>query len=64
VRIVADCTGTCPLCGAVVTIDGNPEHPVAWAVLPVTLSVPHVPGCPAVFADSEAAWFDPEAWTP
>lgn len=63
-RIHADATGTCALCGAVVTLTADPEHTArAWAtMLPVRLHVPHAAGCAALFEDDEAGWFDPAAW--
>lgn len=62
-RVVATATGTCPLCAAVACLgDADPQRtPGAWAVLPVTLSVPHTTGCPAVFGDQDKRFFDPRA---
>lgn len=61
-RVVANCTGVCPACGAVAGFNVDPEtHRAGWLLLPVTVAVLHEPGCGAVFGGHEAAWFVPYA---
>lgn len=47
-RIVANLTGTCPLCTATAWIDtdADPEHtPAGWSAIEVSVGIVHLPGC-------------------
>lgn len=55
-RVVATAMGRCGMCGAVASVHGG-EHLAAWRVLPVTVGLTHVAGCPAEFTDDERQWF-------
>ena len=59
-RIVADGSGTCPLCSGVAGIVGpDPERARAgFHALPVRVGVRHSTGCPAAdFGERERRWF-------
>jgi len=64
-RVLADATGTCPLCGAVAGLVGpeppNPERPLlgrgVYYALPVSVGFRHEGECPAVFGEEDRRWF-------
>jgi hypothetical protein len=57
-RILAVALGTCWLCGQTATLSADPEHsPVGWSVLPISIGISHLPGCPAEFTDDDKQWF-------
>lgn len=63
-RVLADATGTCPLCGRAAGLSQqipDPENPgrgrAAWARLPLYIDVRHDVGCPAIFTDEDQQWF-------
>lgn len=60
-RIVATCTGTCALCGAVAGLPphADPRRPAAWAALPLEVALAHSPSCPCVFTGADKRFFDP-----
>lgn len=62
-RVVANGTGTCPLCGEAAGISGpDPERQQAgYRALPVTVGITHSPQCPALFTEEDRTWFDPRA---
>lgn len=64
-RIVASCTGRCPLCGAVAGLPAqapDPERtPAGWAALPLAVGITHDESCAALFGPRERRWFDPRA---
>lgn len=60
-RVVAGLSGHCAACDQTADITYHPGTAAFW-VLPVAIHIPHPPTCPALFADSEADLFDPEAF--
>lgn len=64
-RVVADATGTCPLCGQAAGLVGpdlpDPERPQrgrnAFYALPLSVGIRHDLGCPAIFTDADRRWF-------
>jgi hypothetical protein len=62
-RVLANCSGRCPSCGAVANLpSADPERtPAAWQVAPVTVGIVHAPECPAVFTEADRGHFDPRA---
>jgi len=62
-RVAAQGSGRCPLCAQVADISGpDPEHGrrAGYRLLPVTVGVRHVTGCPASdFTDADRRWFEP-----
>lgn len=56
-RVLASSIGTCPLCHGVAGVSGNPEHPAAWHLLPVTVEVKHEPWCAALFTERDRQHF-------
>lgn len=57
-RVVANCTGTCPLCEAVAGLTADPiRTPATWLLGAVTVGITHAEGCPAVFTDADRPYF-------
>ena len=61
-RVLSNLVGRCPLCGAVASINADPEtHPAGWSKLDITIGISHLSLCSGTFLETDRRYFDSRA---